>query len=152
GAVSPWHVLAPDPAVRAEDRAERAELEPARVELAGLGHGMKEAAHVGAPVRDAREPRVEPERHLCLERRKVVVDVAGPARGAEALHPGRPGATKEEHARSGARRRLALGKGLVAKAIVDVVQCDAVAGRELRRGRRAFPAVEPPAPGAEPHE
>ena len=152
GTVSPRHVLAPDPAVRAKDRAEGAELEPARVQLTGLRHRMKEAAHVGPPVRHARQPGAQSERDLRLQRRKVVVHVARPARGAEPLHPGGARAAEQEHAVIRPRGRLALGECLVTEAIVDVVQPPAVARGQLGRRRRSLAAVEPPAADAERDE
>src|SRR5262249_51099680 len=138
-----------DPAVGAEDWAERAELEPARVELARLGHRVEEPADVGAPVRYAREPRVQAERDLRVQRREVVVDVARPRDGAEALHPGRARAAHQQHPLIGPCRGLALGERLVAEAIVDVVQPRAVTGGERGGGRRSLAAVEPPATDTE---
>src|SRR4029450_12325642 len=45
----------------------------------------------------------------------------------------------------GTIRRLARGEGLVAEAVVDIVEQAAVAGAQGGRGRRAFAAIEPPA-------
>ena len=152
GAVGPGHVLAPHPAVRAEDRAERTELEPARVELGGLGDRMKEPADVRAPVGNTRQPRVQPQRDLSVQRREVVVDVAGPGRRPEPLHSGGPGTAQEEGTLLGTRGRLAVGERLVTEAIVDVVQGGAASAGQRRGGRRSFAAVEPPAAHAEPDE
>ncbi len=110
---------------------------------------MEEAADVGAPVRHAREARVEPQRELRLERREIVVDVARPARRAEALHARRAGPAQEKHALIRAVGRLALRERLVAEAVVDVVEQRPVATVELGGGRRALAAVEPPARDAE---
>src|SRR5207302_1612243 len=112
-AVRPRDVLAPHPAVRTEDRAERAELKPARVELAGLRDRMEEPPDVRAPVRHAGKAGVQAERELRLERREVVVDVAGPARRAEALHPRRARATQQEDARVGTIGRFAVRERLM---------------------------------------
>ena len=141
----PRHVLPPHPAVGAEDGAEGAQLEPAGIELARLRHRMEEAAHVRAPVRHARQAGIEPERDLRVERGEVVVDVARPARRAESLHPRRPRAAQQEDALVGPVRGLTTGEGLVAEAVVDVVQEGAITGVELRRRGRSLAAVEPPA-------
>src|SRR5499427_2723685 len=106
---------------------------------------MEEAAHVGAPVRHAGEPRAQSQRQLSLQRGEVVVDVARPARGAEALHARRARAAEEEDALLRAVSRLALGEGLVPVAIVDVVEQEAVARVERRAGGRTLAAVQPPA-------
>ena len=103
GAVCPRDVLAPDPAVRAEDGAEGAHLEPARVELRRLRDGMEEAADVRAPVGDAGQAGVQAERDLRLQRREVVVDVAGPAsRSRSAACPPLPTGTGGTRAGRGA--------------------------------------------------
>src|SRR5258707_14992751 len=47
-AVRPRHMLSPHPAVRAEDGAERAQLEPACVDLGGRRIIKKKTAHGGA--------------------------------------------------------------------------------------------------------
>src|SRR5678816_1350361 len=120
--MGPRHVLAPDPAVRAEDGAEGAKLEPARIELARLRNRMEEATHIRAPVRHTRESGVEPEGDLRLERGKVVVDIARPARRSEPLHSRRARAAKQKDALIGAVGRLAVGECLVAEAIVDIVE------------------------------
>src|SRR5712692_11070921 len=114
----PWHVLAPHPAVGAEDGAEGAELEPASIELARLRHRMEEAAHVGAPVRHAGQARVEPQRDLRVERLEVVVDIARPARRPESLHPRRPRAAEQEDTLVGPVGRLSDGECLVAEPVV----------------------------------
>ena len=150
GAVRPRHVLPPDPAVRAEDRAEGAQLEPARVELARLRHRMEEAADVRAPVRNPGQTGVEPQRDLGLEGREVVVDVARPARRPVALHSRRAGPAEQEHPLVGAIGRLALRERLMAVAIVNVVEERPVARLKLRRRRRPLPAVEPPPGDPEP--
>jgi hypothetical protein len=62
GAVGPGQVLAPAPAVQAEDRAEGAELEPAGEEL--LGRRSEVAADVGGPVRHAGYREPESRRNL----------------------------------------------------------------------------------------
>src|SRR6185503_11200293 len=143
--MGPWHVLAPHPAVRAEDGAEGAELEPAGIELARLRNRMEEATDVGAPVRHAREAGVEPEGDLRLERGEVVADIARPARRSEPLHPRRARAAEQKDALIGAVGRLAVGECLVAEAVVDIVEQRAVAAVEPGRRRRTFAAVEPPA-------
>src|SRR5215467_14561975 len=106
---------------------------------------MEEAAHVGAPVRHAGKPRAQSQRQLSLERGEVVVDVARPARGAEALHARRARAAEEEDAAIRPVRGLSLGEGLVPVAIVDVVEQEPVACVELRAGGGALAAVQPPA-------
>ena len=151
-AVGPRHVLAPHPAVRAEDRAKGAELEPARVELAGGRHGVKEPAHVSAPVRHPGHAGVEPQGDLGFQRPEVVVDVTGPGRRAEALHAGGARAAEQEHPLLRTVSRLAGGERLVAEAIVDVVEEAAVAGAQGRRRGRALAAVQPPARHAEPDQ
>ncbi len=78
----------PGAAVRAERRAERAELEPAHVQLAGVFRRRHEAADVGAPERNAREARVDRDRHVRLQRLPRRVDVARPEERAVALHAG----------------------------------------------------------------
>ncbi len=50
--------------MRAEDRVESAELEPPHEELAGIGDRLVEAADIGTPHGDARQPHVEPEARL----------------------------------------------------------------------------------------
>src|SRR5215467_5293906 len=106
---------------------------------------MEEAAHVGAPVRHAGKPRAQSQRQLSFQRGEVVVDVARPARGAEALHARRARAAEEEDAAIRPVRGLSLGEGLVPVAIVDVVEQEPVACVELRAGGGALAAVQPPA-------
>ena len=72
--------------------------------------------------------------------------------GAEPLHARGPRAAEQEHALIGAVGGLALGEGLVAEAIVDVVQERAVAAVQGGLGRRSLAAVEPPAGDPEPDE
>src|SRR3982751_6898544 len=87
GPWGPGQVLAPDPAMGAEERAEGAELEPAGVELRRQS-GREETADVGAPVGHAGHRRVQAQRHLRLEGGEGRVDVSRPGGGAVALHPG----------------------------------------------------------------
>src|SRR5258705_11402356 len=96
--MGPWHVLAPDPAMRAEDGAEGAKLEPAGIELARFRNRMEEATHIGAPVRHARQSGIEPEGDLRVERGEVVVDIARPARCSEPLHPRRARTAEQQDA------------------------------------------------------
>src|SRR5262249_40605590 len=152
GTVSPWHMLSPYPTVRPEDRAEGPELEPAGVQLRSLGDGVEEAAHVGSPEGYPGQAGVESQWNLCFEGGEIVVDVARPARRPEPLHPGCSGSAEQEHALIRANGRLALGKRLLAHAVVDVVEERTAASVEARRSRRPLPAVEPPAGHAEPHE
>ncbi len=74
--------------VSAEARAERAELEPARVQLAGVFVRRIEAADVASPVRKAGEPAVDRHWHVCLERLPRAARVARPYESAVALDPG----------------------------------------------------------------
>ena len=68
GVPAPRQPQVPVAAVRAEQRAERAELEPAHVQLARVLRGRDEAADVGAPERDAREAGVDGDRHVRAQR------------------------------------------------------------------------------------
>ena len=107
---------------------------------------MKEPAHVGAPVRDPGEPGVQPERDLRFERREVVVDVARPARRPEPLHSRRAGPAEHEHALVGPVGGLALGEGLLAEAVVDIVQAACRRPREAARaGGPSPPSSHQPA-------
>src|SRR6185369_17546903 len=87
----------------------------------------------------------QPERDLRFERREVVVDVARPGRRSEALHPGRAGSAEQEDPLIGPVGGFALREGLLAEAIVDVVQQRAVPRVEPRARRRTLAAVQPPA-------
>ena len=78
----------PVASVRAERRTERAELEPAHVQLAGVLGRRHEAADVGAPERNARQAGVDGDGHVRLERLPRRVDVARPEERAVALHAG----------------------------------------------------------------
>ena len=87
---SPRQPQMPVASVRAEQRTERAELEPPHVQLAGVLRRRHEAADVGAPVRNARQPGVDRDRHVRLQRFPRRVDVARPEKRAVALHAGEP--------------------------------------------------------------
>src|SRR5262249_28726990 len=115
-------------------------------------HRMEESAHVGAPVRYAGKPRAQSQRQLSLQRGEVIVDVARPARGAEALHARRARAAEEEGAAIRPVAGLSPGAGLGPVAIVDVVEQDAVSRVERRAGGRTLATVQPPARHPQPDE
>src|SRR5947199_1869885 len=74
------------PAVRAEERTERAELEPAHVQFAGELGCRKEAADVRAPVRNAAKAGIDPYCDLVPQSRPGRVQIAGPQPSAHTLH------------------------------------------------------------------
>ena len=115
----------PVAAVRAEGRAERAELEPAHVQLAGVVGGRHEAADVGAPERNARQARVDRHGHVRLQRLPCRVDVARPQKRAVALHPGRAVAMQRERPLVGPIQLRPFP-----------IHPDAREARRARRGRR----------------
>ena len=78
GVPAPRQAQLPRAAVRAKQRTERAELKPADVELAGELLRRHEAADVGAPERNARQPGVDRDRHVRLQRLPRRVDIARP--------------------------------------------------------------------------
>ena len=106
-------------AVDAEDRAERAVLEPAHEELA-IGGIIRiaddEAADVGRPVRETGEFEIEAGGNLAAEAQPVRFDVAGPRGYGIALRAGKSGAREDEDALLIGGGELALRGAL---AIVD---------------------------------
>ena len=92
----------PVTSVRPKERTERAELEPAREQLAGELRGRDEAADVGAPERNAGESRVDRDGHVHLERLPRRLHVAGPQERAVPLHARRAVAVQGERAVAGA--------------------------------------------------
>ena len=65
---SPRQSQVPGAAVRAKQRAEGAELEPAHVQLARELRRRHEAADVRAPIRNPAEPGVDPDWHVRSQR------------------------------------------------------------------------------------
>ena len=85
---APRQTQLPRAPVGAEQRVERAELEPAHVQLAGVLRRRHEAADVRAPVGNARQRGVHGHRHVRLQRLPRRVDVARPEERAVARHAG----------------------------------------------------------------
>src|SRR5207244_8330795 len=120
-----------------KDRAEGAELEPPREQLAAARRSGIEAADVGAPVGHARQADIEAESDLGLERGEAGVDIARPAGGAEALHARPAGPAEQEGATLRAIPRFAVREGLLPPQVVAIV----IGGI----GGGAVAAIEPPA-------
>src|SRR5206468_11834994 len=98
GVPAPRQSQLPRAAVRAEQRAERAELKPPHVELAGELLRRHEAADVGSPEWNAAQAGVHGNgdmRLQCFPRR---VDIARPEKGGVALHAGITVAMERERA------------------------------------------------------
>src|SRR4029453_9020676 len=93
---TPGQAQMPVAPVRSERRTERAELEPAHVELAGVVRRRHEAADVGSPERNAGETRVDRNRHVRLQRLPRRIDIAGPQERTVALHARRSVAMQRE--------------------------------------------------------
>src|SRR6185437_3778222 len=94
--VAPWLALFIEGAVHAEDRRERAELDPARVIL--VGRMAVEAAAVHAPFRFADFDRTQHARALRGHAREAGVDVARPHAVRVALRAQPEGAVDRPHA------------------------------------------------------
>ena len=137
GVPSPGQAQMPGPAVRTEQRTERAELEPADVQLAGVFGSRDEAADVGAPVRNAREACVDRDRHVRLQRLPRRVDVTRPQERAVALHAGVAVAVQRE-------------RPLVRTIELRSFPIHADAG-EPRPAVQAIALIRPPAVDAEVH-
>ena len=83
---SPRAGAASSPAVRAEQRAERAELEPAHVQLARKFLRGNEAADVGAPVGNAGQAGVDPDGTCVFSVSQRGMDIARPEERRVPLH------------------------------------------------------------------
>src|SRR5690348_15520008 len=79
----------PVPPVGAKERIERAELEPANVQLAGVVARWNEPADVRPPIGQARETRVDRYGDVRLERLPTRLHVARPDEPAVPLYAGR---------------------------------------------------------------
>ncbi len=122
-------------AVCARVRGEHAQREPAAVEVAR--RAVDEAAHVVAPVGEAREAEREPAAQLGRHRRVGVLRVAAPVQRV-ALAPG-PRAARPDDVLA---RRLArdVGDGLVVAQRIEVVLVPAPCGPRRRRPSSGAPS------------
>ena len=74
--------------MRAEQRIEGGELEPAHIQLARVILSGHEAADIASPIRDAAEARVDGDRNVRLQSLPSRLHIAGPQEGSESLHTG----------------------------------------------------------------
>src|SRR4029079_12765287 len=93
---TPWQPQMPCPPVGAEERAERAELKPARVQFARILLGRHETADVCAPKRNPRQSGVDRHRHMRLQCLPGRIDVARPEKSGLTLHSGMAVAMQRE--------------------------------------------------------
>src|SRR5262249_32504431 len=115
---------------------ERAELEPAREQLAVWFRRRVITSDVRSPIRYPRHGDVQPRTDLRFQRGERIVDVTGPRSRAEALHSGATRPAQQERAPVRSILRFAFRECAIAHQVVTIVQgC----------GRRALAAVEPPA-------
>src|SRR3569833_4705671 len=75
---SPWQTKLPCSAVRSEERAEGAELEPSHVELRRQFARRNKAAGIGAPVGNATQGDIDSVRSLGRERLPSRIDITRP--------------------------------------------------------------------------
>src|SRR3990172_4067365 len=86
----------PVAAVCAEGWTERAELEPANVQLARVFFGRNESADIASPIRKSRKAAVDRNRHVCGERLPPAPRVARPDVATVTLNAGRGIAVQRE--------------------------------------------------------